>query len=171
VRSARKSDRARVAFLFSGLGSQYVGTSRQLYETHPRFRETLRRCSSLLANELPQSLLDVLFAPGADPSILEQSVFAEPALFAFHFALAELWRDWGIEPTAVMGHGLGEYVAACLAGVFSLEDGLRLVSARARVLPAPMHQTDSAISEPQLAAFRQIVDAIPLSQPRMPLLT
>jgi acyl transferase domain-containing protein/acyl-CoA synthetase (AMP-forming)/AMP-acid ligase II/acyl carrier protein len=171
VRSARKSDRARVAFLFSGLGSQYVGMSRQLYETHPRFRETLRRCSSLLANELPQSLLDVLFAPGADPSILEQSVFAEPALFAFHFALAELWRDWGIEPTAVMGHGLGEYVAACLAGVFSLEDGLRLVSARARVLPAPMHQTDSAISEPQLAAFRQIVDAIPLSQPRMPLLS
>ena len=68
-----------------------------------------------------------------DSAVFEQSVFAEPALFAIEFALAEMWRDWGIEPCAVLGHGLGEYVAACVAGVFSLEDGLRLVSARARL--------------------------------------
>ena len=71
--------------------------------------------------------------PLADSAVFEQPVFAEPALFAIEYALAEMWRDWGIEPSAVLGHGLGEYVAACVAGVFSLEDGLRLVSARARL--------------------------------------
>ena len=167
-RAVRKPDRTRVGFLFSGLGSQYVGMSRTLYETQPRFRATLHRCSEFLANELPQSLIDVLFAPGADPSLLEQSVFAEPALFAVEFALAETWRDWGIEPSAVLGHGVGEYVAACVAGVFSLEDGLRLVSARARLKRESPQQ---GRVEPLLSAFRQIVAGVSLSRPTVLMLS
>jgi acyl transferase domain-containing protein/acyl-CoA synthetase (AMP-forming)/AMP-acid ligase II/acyl carrier protein len=170
-RAVRKSARARVAFLFSGLGSQYVGMARQLYESQPRFRETLERCSSLLASELPRPLLEVLFAPGAEPSVLEQPIFAASALFAVEFALAEMWRDWGIEPSAVMGHDLGEYVAACVAGVFNLEDGLRLVSARARVLSAATPQSDSSIPGPLSAAFRQVVDGVSLSAPKILLLS
>jgi acyl transferase domain-containing protein/acyl-CoA synthetase (AMP-forming)/AMP-acid ligase II/acyl carrier protein len=131
--AARRTGRTRIGFLFSGLGPQYVGMARELYETQPRFRETLDRCSELLASELPQPLLDVLYGPVADSAVFEQAVFAEPALFAIEFALAEMWRDWGVEPCAVLGHGLGEYVAACVAGVFSLEDALRLVCARARL--------------------------------------
>jgi acyl transferase domain-containing protein/acyl-CoA synthetase (AMP-forming)/AMP-acid ligase II/acyl carrier protein len=235
-RAASRPGGARVGFLFSGLGSQYVEMARELYETQPRFRETLDRSSELLKSELPQPLLDVLYGPLADSAVFEQSVFAEPALFAIEFALAEMWRDWGIEPCAVLGHGLGEYVAACVAGVFSLEDGLRLVSARARLkheshrdggmlavrmdeeqirdlLPEfpglslaavngpqrvvvsgeqrvldrvaqelkdrriavrklPLsHQFDAPMSEPLLAAFLQRVDSVPLSPPKILLLS
>jgi len=126
----------RLAFLFSGQGSQAPGMGRGLYLEEPVFRAVLDRCSDLLRGELPRPLLEVLFPePGVD-SPLTETVYAQPALFALQMALAAQWRAWGVRPAAVFGHSSGEYAAACLAGVFTLEQGLALVAERGRLMQA-----------------------------------
>jgi acyl transferase domain-containing protein len=126
-----------VVFLFSGQGAQYPGMGRELYEAEPVFRSALDRCAERLQPELGLDLRELLNAPAADPDAvarLQQTALTQPALFATEYALAKLWMSWGVRPQAMMGHSLGEYVAACLAGVFTLEDGLRLVAARGRLM-------------------------------------
>ncbi|MFB1483790.1 type I polyketide synthase [Corallococcus sp. RDP092CA] len=130
---ARTTGRPRVAFLFSGQGSQYAGMGRQLYETQPTFRRLLDTCAEAVRPHLARPLLDVLFAPDADGA-LDETGYTQPALFALEYALASLWREFGVEPAMVMGHSVGEYAAACVAGVFSFEDGLKLISARGRLM-------------------------------------
>jgi acyl transferase domain-containing protein/NAD(P)-dependent dehydrogenase (short-subunit alcohol dehydrogenase family)/acyl carrier protein len=124
----------RVAMLFTGQGSQYVGMGRILYETSPLFRSVLERCDELLRGKLPQGLLEVMFGTGE--GLLDQTRYTQPALFALEYGLAELWRSWGVQPTAVLGHSVGEYVAACVAGVYSLEDGLNLIAERGQMMQA-----------------------------------
>jgi acyl transferase domain-containing protein len=124
----------KVAFLFTGQGSTYAGMARQLYETQPSFRRTLERCGELLAPVLERPLLTLLFPPQPDSTVLIETAHAQPALFALELALAELWQSWGVIPDAVLGHSVGEYVAACVAGVFCLEDALKLVAERGRLI-------------------------------------
>ena len=132
---ADRVDPPRVVFLFTGQGAQYVNMGRQLYETQPTFRAALDHCAHILEPYLDQPLLAVLFAEADDAAaLLDDTAYTQPALFALEYALAELWRSWGIEPAAVIGHSVGELVAACVAGVFSLEDGLRLIAARGRLM-------------------------------------
>jgi acyl transferase domain-containing protein/acyl carrier protein len=127
----------RIAFLFTGQGSQHVGMARQLYETLPAFRGTIDQCDEILVGLTGRSIRALMHgSPASDQDVqtLNQTEFAQPALFAVEYALARLWRSWGIEPAALIGHSLGEYVAACVAGVFSLKDGLTLVAARGRLM-------------------------------------
>jgi acyl transferase domain-containing protein/acyl carrier protein len=129
-----RARRPKIAFLFTGQGSQYPGMGKALDASQPVYRDTLDRCAKVLDPLLGRPLRDILYSDDADA--LAQTAFTQPALFAVEVALAELWKSWGIEPDAVLGHSVGELAAACVAGVFSLEDGLRLIAERGRRMQA-----------------------------------
>lgn len=127
-----------VVFMFSGQGSQYANMGRELYEIESVFKDTVDACSEILKPELSRDLRDLIF-PSKDQEEqankeLSQTAMTQPALFTVEYALAKLWMSWGIEPRAMVGHSIGEYVVACLAGVFSLEDGLALIAERGRLM-------------------------------------
>ncbi len=126
----------KIAFLFTGQGSQYADMGRQLYEQAPTFRQTLEQCDVILRQYLDKPLLSILYPQPGESSLINETAYAQPAIFALEYALYQLWKSWGIESDAVMGHSVGEYVAATVAGVFSLEDGLKLVAERGRLMQA-----------------------------------
>ncbi|MEM9488775.1 MAG: beta-ketoacyl synthase N-terminal-like domain-containing protein, partial [Myxococcota bacterium] len=123
-----------VAMLFPGQGSHYSGMGCELYRRVPTFRRWLDRCDAILSEQLGVGLLDLLSGLGSAGDLLGQTRFAQPALFALEAALAETLMAWGIRPTRLLGHSVGEYTAAYLAGVFGLEDGLRLMAARGELV-------------------------------------
>jgi myxalamid-type polyketide synthase MxaB len=127
----------QIAFLFTGQGSQYWGMGRELFETQPLFKDTLKQCDQIFKICTGISLLELLYAEKEQATDrLSHTQYTQPALFALEYALAKLWQSWGVIPTALIGHSVGEYVAACIAGVFSLEDGLTLIAERGRLMQA-----------------------------------
>ena len=135
---ATEYEKRPVAFMFPGQGSQYVGMGWEVYEREPVFRGELDHCAELLRSRLGVDLLKIIYAddllPTEAAARLAGTRFAQPALFAVEYALAKMWIEWGVVPRAMIGHSIGEYVAACLAGVFSLEDALHLVAARGEIM-------------------------------------
>nr|UQW95903.1 hybrid polyketide synthase/non-ribosomal peptide synthetase [Archangium gephyra] len=129
-----------LVMMFPGQGTPVVNVARALHDSEPRFREEVEHCARLLRASLDLDVRDVLFpAPGREEEarrLASQTRVAQPALFVLEYALYQTWRSWGLEPAALIGHSLGELVAACVAGVFSLEDALRLVVARGQLMQA-----------------------------------
>ena len=127
-----------MAFLFPGQGAQYAGMARGLYQREPVFTAELDECAGLFAGWLGTDLRTLLFPPPAETEAaartLEETAITQPVIFMVEYALARLWCAWGVRPRAMAGHSIGEYTAACLAGVFTLPDAVRLVAARGRLV-------------------------------------
>ncbi|QIR37150.1 acyltransferase domain-containing protein [Tolypothrix sp. PCC 7910] len=160
-----------VVFMFPGQGSQYVNMAREIYQTEIVFKEQVDYCSEILKPLLGLDLRHILY-PSDDKITeasqqLQETAIAQPAIFVIEYALAKLWQSWGVNPQAAIGHSIGEYVAATLAGVFSLEDALSLVAARGQMMqqlptgamlsvPLPVEKVKSLLgSELSVAAINQ----------------
>lgn len=141
-----------VTFMFPGQGAQHINMGKELYDSKPKFHEVVDDCCELLKTHLDVDLRDILYPKAADVEAaaekLKQTAITQPALFVIEYALAQLWMSWGIRPQAMIGHSIGEYVAACLAGVFSLADALTLVAMRGRLMQSMATGSMVAVSRP-----------------------
>jgi amino acid adenylation domain-containing protein len=134
-RAAAVTGAGDLVFMFPGQGSQYPQMARELYAGEPVFRRTVDLCCEVLKPELGLDLRKLLYpSNGGDPERLSATLLAQPAIFTVEYALAQLLMSWGLQPAAMIGHSVGEFAAACLAGVFSLEDALSLVAKRGRMM-------------------------------------
>ena len=147
MRGGSATEAPPVAFLFPGGGAQYNGMARGLYEAQPAFREALDACDRIYQAQTGKPLIEQIWR---EDGALEQPSVALPGLFAVEYAIARTWLDWGIEPDAMIGHSMGEYVAACLAGVLSLEDAMQIVLCRGRLFDTM--QPGAMLSVPLAAA-------------------
>jgi acyl transferase domain-containing protein/acyl carrier protein len=159
-------------FMFPGQGAQYTGMSRGLYEAEPVFREQLDACAELLRTHLDLDLRDVLY-PAEERAeeaahLLSQTRITQPALFAVEYALARVWMSWDVRPSAMIGHSIGEYVAACLSDVFTLEGALALVAARGRLMQGLPPGSMLAVPLPEIEVSRLLPAGLSLAAVNAP---
>ncbi len=132
--------RQKTAWLFTGQGAQAAGMGHGLYQTEPVFRSIIDRCNAALSEVLEEPLLEILYGGQPDDARVNETRYTQPALFAVECGIAALWESWGVKPDVLLGHSIGEYAAAVTAGIFTLEEGARLVAERARRMhSAPGH--------------------------------
>ena len=149
----------RIAFLFPGQGPQYAGMARELYDTAPAFREAFDSCAEALDLPLGRSIRSIVWPAAGETTPLDETAYAQPAMFAVEVALAALWRSWGVEPAAVMGHSFGEYAAACVSGAVRLADAARMVVARGQLVQTlPDDGTMAAIEAPEAAILAAVAE-------------
>ncbi len=170
-------------FMFPGQGDQYVNMGKALFETEPVFKMAMEECAAILASELRENILDVIYPAQVDQAAedkIKNTAYSQPALFSIGYSLGKLWMSWGIYPSAFIGHSIGEFVSAYFAGIFSLTDGLKLIAQRGKMMGAlpngamlsvRLSQTDiqpylsgeialAAANSPQLSVVAGSFDAI-----------
>jgi acyl transferase domain-containing protein len=163
-----------VVFMFPGQGSQYVNMARGLYQDEPSFREELDACAELLREPLGCDIRELLFPAEPSPEASERltrTSIAQSALFVIEYSLARLLMSWGVTPAAMIGHSLGELVAACLAGVFTLEDALRLVALRGQLMEQMPHGTMAAVPLAADRVMRELEPELSLAAANSPMLS
>ncbi|TMQ14960.1 MAG: SDR family NAD(P)-dependent oxidoreductase [Deltaproteobacteria bacterium] len=171
-RAAARTGDDKLAWLFTGQGSQWAGMGLGLAADWPVFRREMDLISRALDAHLPRPLLEVMWGDGEDAELLDQTAYTQPALFALEVALAGLWRSWGVRPDVLIGHSVGEIAAAHVAGVFALDDAARLVTARGRLMQGlPAGGVMVAVAAPEavvadaVAAARDVVSIAAVNAP------
>ncbi|MGN6569996.1 MAG: type I polyketide synthase [Pseudolabrys sp.] len=161
VTKLKRLGKPRIAFMFSGQGPQHAGMAAELYRTRAVFRNAMDDCERLARPHLEHSLLEVVFAKGGgEEALVNRTDYTQPALLAVEYALAELFRSWGITPNVLIGHSLGEIAAACIAGVLSLKDAMRLAIARGALMhKVPAGGAMAAVWAPH-ARLRELIESI-----------
>jgi acyl transferase domain-containing protein/thioesterase domain-containing protein/acyl carrier protein len=167
VATGKTSDPHAVAFLFSGQGPQYCHMGGKLYRTEPVFRKWIDACATLALPHLGFDFREILYPPEEAAAEAAQQMKltwnAQPILFAIEYALAQLWMSWGVQPAKLIGHSLGEYPAACLSGIFSLEDAISLVCARGNMMRKVGEGAMLAVSQSETEITRWITDGLSLA--------
>jgi len=175
LRQVEEREARPVVFLFPGQGAQYAGMGAGLYRELAVFRDEIDRCSGLLGPHLEIDLRALLVPVSGGEErarqLLARTAFAQPALFAVEYALARLWMSWGLQPVALAGHSVGEYVAACLAGTFSLADALLLVAERGRLMQEMPEGAMLAVPLPADELARRLPDGVAVAALNAPRLT
>jgi len=165
----RQHDPGAVTFLFPGQGPQYVEMGREVYLQEPVFRQQVDECAEILKSHLDLDIREILYPPTGRSEqaalLLDQIRYTTPILFTLEYALAKLWLEWGIRPAGMLGHSTGEYAAACIAEVFSLEDALRLVVARGRLMQGTPQgcMTSVLLSEERLAPLLTAIGRVSIA--------
>jgi len=161
-------EKSPINFMFAGQGSQHIGMTRSLYASEPRFRELVDRCCDIVEPTLGLRLTDILF-PDKDANVealteqLKDTELAQPAIFIVEYAIADLWMSWGIKPAALIGHSVGEFVAACHAGVFTLKEALEIITTRGRLMSALPGGGMLSVRLPENELIGRIPDALDLA--------
>ncbi|MFE2077710.1 type I polyketide synthase [Streptomyces misionensis] len=161
TRGGGSASAPKVAFLFSGTGTQYPGMGAALYRQYPAFRAALDECDAILTPLLGVPLGALIRGECARPERIHEPRYLQPALFSLEYAMARLWLSWGVRPSVLMGHSLGEFAAAAVAGLFSLEDGARLVAARGRLSEAVRSEGGMAAVGAPAAEIAPLVEDYP----------
>ncbi|MGD8487222.1 MAG: acyltransferase domain-containing protein, partial [Chloroflexota bacterium] len=161
-----------VSFLFPGTAAQYVGMGAGLYRTEPVFAEAMEACASIIGDVDGHDLIDLLYGDYADPeaatAVLTRTSVGQPAIFTLQWALSRLWASWGIEPAAMVGHSVGELAAACVGGLFPLEDALRLTAVRGRLMQDLPVGAMTAVSAEESAILPLLDEAVSLAAVNAP---
>ena len=161
--------------MFSGQGSQYVDMAKGLYEIYPKFRETVDECAEILKPILKEDIRDLIYPVDAGEKEatekLKQTRITQPALFTIEYALFKLWEAWEIKPNALVGHSIGEYVAACAAGVFSLADALKIVAKRGELMQSLPEGSMASIPLPEAEVLKFLNEQISVSVINTPHIT
>ncbi|MGY8686711.1 MAG: acyltransferase domain-containing protein, partial [Verrucomicrobiales bacterium] len=159
--------------MFPGQGAQHFGMGAGLYDSEPVFREVVDHCADILEPLIGLDLREVLYRQDADEAnaLLQETRVTQPALFVTEYAMAKLWLSWGISPSTMIGHSVGEYVAGCLAGVFTLEEGLSLVAHRAKLVQSQPSGTMLAIRKPEAELSALLGNDIDVAAVNSPALT
>ncbi|HSE16101.1 MAG TPA: SDR family NAD(P)-dependent oxidoreductase [Pyrinomonadaceae bacterium] len=167
ITSVQETNDHPVIFMFPGQGAQHPQMGAELYLLEQTFRDEIDLCSELLEPHLGRDLRSLLYPPQQDieeaAEQLKQTMFTQPALFVVEYALAKLWMSWGVRPRAMIGHSIGEYVAACIAGVLTLEDALTLVAARGRLMQSVPGGAMTSVTLPEAELARLLDDRLAIA--------